>query len=52
MPALILLDNTVLSNLALVGRHHLLTLAQANALWTEMIAAGYRSPVEVLETLM
>jgi predicted nucleic acid-binding protein len=38
--------------LALAVRRELLTLAQANALLAEMVAAGYRSPMEGLDELV
>ncbi|MBN1877094.1 MAG: DUF3368 domain-containing protein [Anaerolineae bacterium] len=38
--------------LVLAVRRELLTLRQANTLLTEMIAAGYRSPLEKLDTLV
>ncbi len=38
--------------LALAVRREWLTLAQANTLLAEMIAAGYRSPLEKLDTLI
>jgi len=38
--------------LALAVRRELLTLAQANALLADMVAAGYRSPMEGLDTLV
>ena len=38
--------------LALTVRRELLTLAQANALLADMVAAGYRSPMERLDTLV
>lgn len=38
--------------LAIAVRRDLLTLDQANALLAEMIAAGYRSPVEALDALV
>ena len=38
--------------LALAVRRQLLTLNQANALLADMIAAGYRSPLEKLDTLV
>jgi predicted nucleic acid-binding protein len=38
--------------LALDVRCELLTLAQANALLADMVAAGYRSPMERLDTLV
>jgi len=55
----VLLDNTVLTNLALVvgilvlcvRRGHL-SREQADALLTEMITLGYRSPVASLDPLL
>jgi len=38
--------------LALAVRRQLLTLAQANALLADMVAVGYRSPMERLDTLV
>jgi predicted nucleic acid-binding protein len=38
--------------LALAVRRKLLTLAQANALLNDMIAAGYRSPMQKLDALV
>ena len=53
---LILLDNTVLSNFAVIHRVDLLrtalgeaaTVPQADQLLGEMISAGYRSPITSL----
>jgi predicted nucleic acid-binding protein len=38
--------------LALAVRRELLTLAQANTLLNDMVAAGYRSPMQKLDALV